>query len=101
VTQSYTLSPRAQLDLKTIKADSLKEWGPEFTKLYLAKIESRLNWLADKPALGKPRDEVGKGFRSYGEGRHIIFYRISNGTERLRSLAYHINDKMLTGSLAD
>ena len=50
--------------------------GPELTKPYLGKIESRLIWLADKPALGRPRDDVRKGFRSYSEGLHIIFYRI-------------------------
>ena len=76
MTQSYILSPRAQLDLKSIKVESLREWGPELTKAHLGKIESRLNWLADKPALGRPRDDVRKVFRSYSEGRHIIFYRI-------------------------
>ena len=92
MTQSYILSSRAQLDLKSIKIDSLREWGPELTKAYLRKIETRLSWLAEKPALGRPRDDVRKGFRSYSEGRHIIFYRIGDGSIEIVGIPHQRQD---------
>ncbi len=80
MTQSFTLSTRAKRDLRKAKAESLKIWGVEQTNIYLANIESRLMWLAENPQLGKHRDEVREGLRSFSEGRHVIFYRIGTDT---------------------
>ena len=81
MTPLFVLSARAKSDLRKVKAESLKIWNIEQTNIYLANIESRLIWLAGNPQLGKPRDEVREGLRSYSEGRHVIFYRI--GTETI------------------
>lgn len=81
MTALFILSGRAKLDLKNIKFDSLKEWGQTLISAYLENIESRLNWLATNPNLGKSRDDIRKGLRSFAEGRHIIFYRI--GTDAI------------------
>ena len=80
MTQSFVLSARAKRDLRAAKAESLKRWNAEQTNLYLASIESRLMWLAANPQLGKHRDEVREGLRSFTEGRHVIFYRIGTDT---------------------
>ena len=80
MTQFYVLSVRAKCDLRKAKTESLKIWNVEQTNIYLANIESRLMWLAENPQLGKPRDEVREGLRSFPEGRHVIFYRIGTDT---------------------
>ena len=80
MTRSFVLSTRAKRDLRRAKAESLKIWNVEQTNVYLANIESRLMWLAENPQLGKPRDEVREGLRSFSEGRHVIFYRIGTDT---------------------
>jgi len=80
MTPLFVLSARAKSDLRKAKAESLKIWNSEQTNLYLASIESRLMWLAENPQLGKPRDEVREGLRSFPEGRHVIFYRIGTNT---------------------
>lgn len=80
MTQFYVLSARAKSDLRKAKTESLKIWNVEQTNIYLANIESRLMWLAENPQLGKPRDEVREGLRSFPEGRHVIFYRIGTDT---------------------
>lgn len=80
MTQSFVLSARAKRDLRKAKAESLKIWSAEQTNIYLASIESRLMWLAENPQLGKHRDEVREGLRSFPEGRHVIFYRIGTDT---------------------
>jgi toxin ParE1/3/4 len=80
MTPSFVLSARAKRDLRKAKTESLKIWNIEQTNIYLASIESRLMWLAENPQLGKHRDEVREGLRSYTEGRHVIFYRIGTDT---------------------
>ena len=80
MTQSYVLSARAKSDLRKAKTENLKIWNVEQTNIYLANIESRLMWLAENPQLGKLRDEVREGLRSFPEGRHVIFYRIGTDT---------------------
>jgi len=73
----YLLSQAAQQDTVSIRDYTMDTWGEEQTSIYLAQLEKRLEWLATNPELGKKRDEVKEGYRSYPEGRHIIFYRIS------------------------
>ena len=41
---------------------------------YLRQIDVHMCWLGENPGLGRPRDEVRPGFRSWREGEHVIFY---------------------------
>ncbi|MDP2431541.1 MAG: type II toxin-antitoxin system RelE/ParE family toxin [Pseudomonadota bacterium] len=41
---------------------------------FLARLESRLDQLAHQPRMGKPRDELMNGLRSYPFGRYVVFY---------------------------
>ena len=74
--QGYRLSKEAQDDLKEIKNYSRIAWGDKQTKEYLSEIKSCLEKLVISPELGKTRDEIIDGLRSFGVGRHIIFYRL-------------------------
>ena len=78
MTGRYVLSERAERDLRTLHADSLKRWGEPQTEAYLVAIRDRLRQLAASPFLGRARDEVRQGLRSFTAGEHIIFYRIAN-----------------------
>lgn len=71
----FFLSERAALDLRDLKVESLRKWGDAQTYTYLDALEKRLQWLADSPYLGRSRDEVREGLRSYSEGSHVVFYR--------------------------
>lgn len=43
--------------------------------------------LADSPAIGRSRDELAQGLRSFPVGRYVVFYRpVSNGIEVIRVL---------------
>ena len=42
-------------------------------------LDRRFHWLAENPALGRPRPDVKEGYFSYPEGRHVIFYLIREG----------------------
>ena len=73
--QGYRLSKEAQDDLKEIKSYTRVTWGGKQTKEYLSEIKNSLEKLVISPELGKSRDELIEGVRSFGVGRHIIFYR--------------------------
>ena len=69
----YRLTPRALSDLDAIADYSLDRWGPTQTEAYLNQIADRFQWLAENPSIGRPRDDVADGYRSFPEGKHVIF----------------------------
>ncbi|MFH1135540.1 MAG: type II toxin-antitoxin system RelE/ParE family toxin [Pseudomonadota bacterium] len=78
--------PRAKSDLveiwNYIAADS-EERADAFIKMIDCKFES----LAEQPQVGRVREELSKGLRSFPVGRYIIFYRpYSDGVEIVRVL---------------
>jgi toxin ParE1/3/4 len=75
----YRLTPRALRDLDHIADYSLVRWGEVQTETYLSDLAKRFEWLSKNPRAGRPRDEIGAGYRSYRQGSHLIFYIIDNG----------------------
>lgn len=73
----YRITPKAHEDLREIGRYTQKRWGKIQRNAYLLKLEKRFNWLAEHPKRGKHRPEIGEGFYSFPEGRHIIFYLIN------------------------
>lgn len=70
----FRLTPRAHKDLKAIAQYTLKTWGRDQVKAYLARLTDRMQWLADNPDLGRSRDDIAKGYRCFKEGQHLIFF---------------------------
>ena len=70
----FRLTPRAEADLDEIAGRGLAQWGAAQMATYLRQIDARMRWLGENPGLGRPRDEVRPGFRSWREGEHVIFY---------------------------
>ena len=71
----YRLSEEAQNDLKEISRYTQENWGNKQAKYYLVELAAGFENLARSPKLGKARDEIEKGIRSFPVARHIIFYR--------------------------
>ena len=78
--QRYFIRELALTDLEDIWLYTLSEWSPEQADAYISSILARLNWLADNPSAGKPRDDVKSGYFCFPEGRHLIFYIMTGGT---------------------
>ncbi len=72
----YVLSPNAQESLKGIKAWSTEKFGARQTNIYLENLRARMRLLADNPKLGRARNEIKRGYFSYFEGSHTIYYKI-------------------------
>ncbi|MGD9814261.1 MAG: type II toxin-antitoxin system RelE/ParE family toxin [Hyphomonadaceae bacterium] len=70
----FRVTARAQADLDDIADYSLRTWGRAQAARYLQALEARFQWLADNPQLGRARDEVAQGYRSFRQGSHIVFY---------------------------
>ena len=72
----YRLRSRAKVDLETIWLETLEQWSSDQADSYIHALVSRFAWLAEHPLAGKARDEIKPGYRSFPEGKHLIFYVI-------------------------
>jgi toxin ParE1/3/4 len=72
----YRLSEEAQNDLRVITRYTKENWGNKQAKRYLVELAAGCENIARSPKLGKARDEIEKGIRSFPVARHIIFYRV-------------------------
>lgn len=72
---NYRVTPCARDDLKNIGRYTEQKWGKLQRNKYLKQLESRFEWLAENPLLGRSRSDVGEGFYSYPQAEHIVFYR--------------------------
>ncbi|WP_299752118.1 type II toxin-antitoxin system RelE/ParE family toxin [uncultured Tateyamaria sp.] len=77
----YRLTPRALYDLDAIADYSLDRWGPRQTEDYLRQLADRFQWLAENPSVAHTRDDVADGYRSFPEGKHVIFYLVMSEEE--------------------
>jgi toxin ParE1/3/4 len=76
---SFRFSRRAEADLLSITAYTLRTWGENQTIRYIDDLESCCQMLADNPVLGRVSDDVRAGLRRMEHGRHVIFYREAAG----------------------
>lgn len=99
----FRLTPDAQDDLIEIRRYTLQQWGAEQSQKYLREIRNTIGLLAETPALGKLRPEVGANVHSFPQGSHIIYYVVHNQQmvvfgvlhKRMAPLA-HLNERGLT-----
>ena len=73
----YTLRDAAFRELEEIWFYTYQNWSQAQADDYYNALLDRCVWLATNPKLGKARDDIGKGFFYYPEGRHFIFYEIT------------------------
>jgi toxin ParE1/3/4 len=76
---SFRFSRRAEADLLSIAAYTLRTWSEDQTIRYIDDLESCCQMLADNPELGRLSDDVRPGLRRMEHGRHVVFYREAAG----------------------
>ena len=81
-----TKRPAAEADLidlwRYIAADN-----PDKADEVLLAIEQKCSMISDHPHLGRPRDELAPGLRSFPAGSHVLFYLpTESGIELVRIL---------------
>lgn len=75
----FRFSRRAEADLLSIGAYTLRNWGEDQTIRYIDDLEACCQMLADNPELGRACDDVRPGLRRMERGRHVVFYREGGG----------------------
>lgn len=78
--------PRAKSDLAEIW-DYIAEGSEARADAFVETIGQKLQILAERPNIGRPRDELVDALRSFPVGRYVIFYMpIENGIDVVRVL---------------
>jgi toxin ParE1/3/4 len=71
----FRFSRRAEADLLSIGAYTLRTWGEDQAVRYIGDLEACCEMLAANPAIGRTCDHVRPGLRRMETGRHVVFYR--------------------------
>ena len=82
------VAPEARLDLREIR-DHIAKDRPEAARRVLMRLRAMARPLADAPAIGRLRPELGADIRSFVADRYVLFYRPLNrsvGIELVRVL---------------
>ena len=81
------------IKLRRAKSDLVEIWdyiaddSEARADAFVDMIDQKLQTLASSPGMGRARDEIAEGLRSFPVGRHVIFYRsIPGGVEIVRVL---------------
>jgi toxin ParE1/3/4 len=74
---SFRLRKAARADLVRIGVESRKGWGDAQMRRYLADLDRAFHTLAEMPLIGHAADEVKPDYRCLREGRHLIFYKLT------------------------
>jgi len=83
----FRLRPKARSDIDAIWDYTVKTWGIQQARSYIAGLRDVCTELADNPELGKRRDELHKGLRVYPSGKHVVFYlAVDKGIDVVRIL---------------
>jgi toxin ParE1/3/4 len=75
---TYALRELARADLEAIWIYILEQWGVEQAERYLRGLFDCFEELAANPGLDRDRDDVKAGYRSFPQGRHVVFYVIAS-----------------------
>ncbi|OUS15159.1 plasmid stabilization protein [Gammaproteobacteria bacterium 50_400_T64] len=78
MTAHYHLRSLAQDDLESIWLHTVEHWGVAQADTYLEALINRFEWLAENAKMGKPRDDIKKGYYCFPEGMHLIFYTLKD-----------------------
>jgi toxin ParE1/3/4 len=82
------LAPNARADFSDLLLYTRRQWGQRQRATYKAVIDRALRELTEFPNLGRARDEISPGLRSFPAGRHVIYYRVT-GTELIVTRIVH------------
>jgi toxin ParE1/3/4 len=71
------LSDQARDDQLNILVYSLNQWGEHQHDVYEAALDQALETLGAYPLIGRARDDLVPGYRSFPVERHVIYYYVT------------------------
>lgn len=83
----YRFGPGAEADLREIGAFTLRHWGELQLERLLSTLHEKLKRYAERPALGRVREELHPGLRSFLHEEFVVFYlTVEDGIDVVRVL---------------
>ena len=77
---AHRVAANAEADLDQIWDYIANESGnPEVARSHIQTITERFFLLSRHPHLGRPREEIRAGLRSFPVGEYVIIYRVRDG----------------------
>ena len=70
----FSVSQKAQKDIRDIGRYTQKRWGTEQRRLYLSGLEARFKSLSENPMLSAQRREFDPPVRIHRYEKHLIIY---------------------------
>ena len=71
------VAPRAQRDIRSIHLFGARHWGDAQADAYQATLTKAADLLREYPLIGRARDDLGAGLRSWPVEHHVPYYRIN------------------------
>jgi toxin ParE1/3/4 len=71
----FRFSSRAEADLLSIGAYTIRTWGEDQAIHYIVELAASCQMLADNPALGRSCEDIRSGLRRIECGQYVLFYR--------------------------
>lgn len=90
--KAYELSLAAEQDLEEIFDYTLEKFGLHQAVEYLSEFEIFFANLVSNPRIGKNRNEIRPGLKSFSKSSHIVFYRILNDRIRIVRILHGSRD---------
>lgn len=82
------LSYKAQRGLRMIQLSGLRLWGRDQARSYQTRLLEVLDLIRREPFIGRQRDEVGRGLRSFPAEHHIVFYVVTDSVVIIRTILH-------------
>lgn len=76
---SYRLSRKAVSDLGQIWDYSARQWGVDQADRYVKLLARAFDDIATQRIVGRPTDDVRRGYRRWPVGSHVVYYRADGG----------------------
>ncbi len=89
---AYHLRAFARDDLEQIWNYTVKQWGVEQAERYIDILFACFDDLATNPELGRKRDDVMPDYRSFPQGRHVVFYIIESANIEIIGIVHQNAD---------
>jgi toxin ParE1/3/4 len=84
-------SPRSQRDFAEI-LDFLGKNDPDSALDFITRLQLMCERLAKMPELGRKRDDIKSGYRSFPIERYIIFYRMTDEGVEILGIVHGARD---------
>lgn len=75
----YNFTEHAAADLRNIIRHTRQTWGLKQARRYRQELELSLKRLAELPSMGRQREEIAPGVRSFRVAEHIAFFTPRKG----------------------